>query len=366
MMILKRDTEALCDKVRIYNFYISEIFDIPKLQEIGIVNIIKGRKIYIPVNKEDEISSVCIKENEYFDNLIYAVGIDGHVFSEMELSVPDDEKYHNLNCMRLEEYQLRLEEIKDFLLKEYGIVIRFEDSKFKTMEINKTIILNDEFLKYQRPIKTIMYLFPKKLRLKEHDYFSEDQNTEKNFKRSIETFMKDSGKQGITIKFYDKKKQLESKYKIYLPFECLRFEITLKKPSKIRKNLGTNKVFELTDEKLNLYFRKFIDENIRKPMELYQKQMKSNLRRILKKYYSPSSHTWSRDILLQISGQELEKGVPLMFDISNLLNEIDVLKLGSKQKKYSVKQRFICICREELQIYMQEDGKRCYELLTKL
>lgn len=67
-MILKRDTEALCDKVRIYNFYISEIFDIPKLQEIGIVNIIKGRKIYIPVNKEDEISSVCIKENEYFDN----------------------------------------------------------------------------------------------------------------------------------------------------------------------------------------------------------------------------------------------------------------------------------------------------------
>lgn len=55
-----------------------------------------------------------------------------------------------------------------------------------------------------------------------------------------------------------------------------------------------------------------------------------------------------------------------MFDISNLLNEIDVLKLGSKQKKYSVKQRFICICREELQIYMQEDGKRCYELLTKL
>ena len=94
--------------------------------------------------------------------------------------------------------------------------------------------------------------------------------------------------------------------------------------------------------------------------------MKSNLRRILKKYYSPSSHTWSRDILLQISGQELEKGVPLMFDISNLLNEIDVLKLCSKQKKYSVKQRFICICREELQIYMQEDGNRCYELLTKL
>lgn len=365
-MILKRDTEVLCDKIKIYNFFISEILDIPKLQGMGVVNVIKGRKIYILVNKKDEISSVCIKENEYFDNLIYAVGIDGHVFSEMELSVPDDDKYHNLNCMSLKEYQIRLQEIKDFLLKEYGIVVRFEDSKFKTMEINKTIILTDEFSKYQRPIKTIMYLFPGKLRLKENDYFSEDKNTEKNFKRSIETFMKDSGKQGITIKFYDKKKQLENKYKIYLPFECLRFEITLKKPSKIRKDLGTNKVFELTDEKLNVYFRKFIDENIRKPMELYQKQMKSNLRRILKKYYSPSSHTWSRDILLQISGQELEKGVPFMFDVINLLNELDVLKLGSKQKKYSVKQRFISICREELRIYMNEDGKRCYELLTKL
>lgn len=55
-----------------------------------------------------------------------------------------------------------------------------------------------------------------------------------------------------------------------------------------------------------------------------------------------------------------------MFDVINLLNELDVLKLGSKQKKYSVKQRFISICREELRIYMNEDGKRCYELLTKL
>lgn len=56
----------------------------------------------------------------------------------MELSIPDD-GYHNLNCLTLTEYRVRIALAKQFLLDGYGISVCFDNLKFRTIELNKTI-----------------------------------------------------------------------------------------------------------------------------------------------------------------------------------------------------------------------------------
>jgi len=248
-MELLSDNEALIDKVYINGFDVLSIESTEKSVE-------RGAKLTKVVDKQKnnttvEHDSITIGKTDLFDVFKCSTIFLNQFFVHLELSIIDD-GYHNLNCINADGLRDRLDQIKEFLNTEYGITVDFNNAKLKKMEINKTIVLSHPFEDYQRPLTLMMSLFPKALRLKsETDYIRK----EKLFlKRSIKTYYDTSGKDGITIKIYDKKEQLKVVHKIQVSQNYLRFELVLNAESKIKNTLGTNAVSEITDKAINNYF----------------------------------------------------------------------------------------------------------------
>lgn len=57
--------------------------------------------------------------------------------------------------------------------------------------------------------------------------------------------------------------------------------------------------------------------------------------KILRQHYKPGSHTWVRDVLLEVCDTELSNGIPLVLDVDEIISQLDCLKLLSKQCKYN-------------------------------
>ena len=60
----------------------------------------------------------------------------------------------------------------------------------------------------------------------------------------------------------------------------------------------------------------------------------------MRQHYKPGSHTWVRDVLLEVCDTELSNGIPLVLDVDEIISQLDCLKLLSKQCKYNAKKQF--------------------------
>ena len=116
---LTNSKSALLDKISVYNFYVHSISDVNGLITTGIVTIRQQPSNYIVLDDGSKISSVEITQTDYFDHFLFCVSRKGRLYSSMELSVPDD-GFHNLNCLTLTEYRVRIALAKQFLLNEYA------------------------------------------------------------------------------------------------------------------------------------------------------------------------------------------------------------------------------------------------------
>jgi len=367
-MELKRDNVALLDKICVYNFQISKVENYDYLLEAGIIIVKEKQKNYIEIaGPRQYISSIRIKKTKYFDSFLYEVGKDGHPYGRMEMSV-DDAVYHNLNCFTTIEYVEKLKEAKIYLKDEYGIIVNMGECKYKSIEINKTIVINHKFSEYVRTIRLMMYLLPNRLRLREVEYMSESLHPYKasDYKMFPETYAKISrGKEKrLEIKIYDKTKQLE-RYKITVCHNFLRCEITLN-GSKIQEVLGDNGVYNVTDSVINNYFNSFIEQNFILEYEKYCEKRDREIRKILRQHYKPGSHTWVRDVLLEVCDTELSNGIPLVLDVDEIISQLDCLKLLSKQCKYNAKKQFQTVCREKCPTLDDGDSEKLSEIENKL
>ena len=242
------------------------------------------------------------------------------------------------------------------------------ECKYKSIEINKTIVINHKFSEYVRTIRLMMYLLPNRLRLREVEYMSESLHPYKasDYKMFPETYAKISrGKEKrLEIKIYDKTKQLE-RYKITVCHNFLRCEITLN-GSKIQEVLGDNGVYNVTDSVINNYFNSFIEQNFILEYEKYCEKRDRGIRKILRQHYKPGSHTWVRDVLLEVCDTELSNGIPLVLDVDEIISQLDCLKLLSKQCKYNAKKQFQTVCREKCPTLDDGDSEKLSEIENKL
>lgn len=371
-MELRKDTEALLDQVQIYNFGIRDFCDFKALQEAGIIVVKENAKFYITTESGKRYSSIHIKdESGMFIELTYAISFEGQAGGTIIMTVPDD-GYHNLNCLTPEEYRDRIAELQRYLMDRYGIIADFTYVGYRQLEINRTIVLNGMYEEYQRPLTLMTYLFPGTLRLKgEQDYSAIDQPARKaaDMKRSKQTYVKSSGdgKKGLTVKIYDKSRELLEVCKISVNYNYLRFELTLRSPQKIKDCLGTNKVCELSEEDIDRYFTDFIRTNVVVPYEKQKEKRDRYLRLTVKRNYQPLSRTWVRDTLLQISNQEIENGgIPVMLDVEELIPILSDLKMTGKKARYNAKCHFREVCREKIPAYANRDDLKYEELLNKL
>lgn len=67
----------------------------------------------------------------------------------------------NLQNKTVAEYQRMIKWIFQYLHDEYGVTVNFQNFKFSEMEINCTFELKEEFYKYHRVLRLMMYNLPK-------------------------------------------------------------------------------------------------------------------------------------------------------------------------------------------------------------
>lgn len=376
IMELKNTTNALLDKVVIYNFTVINIFRIEKLIDTGIVirkefspKITKDQERYLMTENGDFYNSIKISKTEFFDSFNYSKGNNKHIFAELQLSVSDG-LFHNLNCLTAAEYLERLNDVQNFLEKEYGIIADFSLAKYKYVEINKTLILNDSFILYERPIILMMHLLPGTLRLKNDLDCTPNKHKNKNkaeINHHIQTFSKSSGKRGITLIIYDKSDQLITEYMIEISHNFLRYEIKLNSADKIISILGTNFVHQISDQSINEYFSSFIQKNVIRPYARESISRAAKVKHLLRTCYKKGSRTWVRSVLSHIANAELSnRGIPIILDIEEILPLLDDIKFANRQAKHRAKKMFINISCREYSVFAKRDDVRYLELMEKL
>ena len=365
-MELKNCQDALVDKICLYNFSIPEIDDLDKLKKMGIVSVLEDQQRYLTLKSGEYFSMMKIEKTEFFDDMIYTVG-KYEVYGRLEMSVTDD-GYHNLNCFTIDQYKEKIFDTMFFLKEQYGITVDFEYLKIKSIEINKTIVLERPFEEYQNAITLLMYLLPGNLRLRENDYYDSDghdRNVE-TYRRTIDTYLKSSGKNGITVKIYDKTKQLFERFEIIVCFQYLRYEITLKSQQSVCRALETNIIWDLSDKEINNYFMRFQEKNVNRVYLKHCQKRDVKLRQILKEYYVPKSKTWTREVMVRIREGMLHANVLYMLDIEDLVEQVGCLRNITIQQRYEIKKRFRQLNEKQNSVFCEKNNEKIFELLNKL
>ena len=112
-----------------------------------------------------------------------------------------------------------------------------------------------------------------------------------------------------------------------------------------------------------------IHENVEIPYNRYSIRRSIALKKVLKAHYAPGSRTWVRDVLLELSASENRTLLPLLLDISELVDLLTapkVIHFSCKQTRHAAKKRFLETVQKKTPIFCQHDDVKYQELLSKL
>ena len=362
---------VLIDKICFYNIFITGISDFSALCKKEIITCRVNQKNSIVLRGAQPFSFLHIKKNDFFDDFQYGISPNGKVYSVLEVSVQNMalDAYGiltdcNLNCDSVKEVKRAVKRIQANLFDIYGLTADMSFVRIKSIELNRTVPLeNGSFDTYRRPIMLMMHMFSGKLRLSheaEHSFCPSPQSDKK-----MQTVERDSGKRGVRFKAYDKSAQLATE-NIPTVTTYLRFEVTLKSPSKVKEKLGTNFLEELDDHAIARYFDDLFKIYWEPEYQKWNLESKKYLQHILKEKYEAGSRTWTKDVMLAIYDNEQRTQIPKMLALDALIEELHVLPFRRPQDRYNAKQSFSKVCASITSIYQEGDDRRLQELIQKL
>lgn len=351
--ILINSNDALIDKVILYNFTVEDVYDLTELELQGLASVEKQSNLYAETNTGKKYNHIHIPKCGLFDDFFYGRSpLTTEFFGKLEISVNRDQ-YHNLNCLSVNELMTRVNDIERYLADELGILVNFDNIKMKKMELNKTSELDENYNEYGRILNTIISLLPRRLS-KKRAYF-EDNITNTLY----------SGNSSEVLKIYNKTAQLNKEYNTNLKKNYIRFEVTLNNESgKIKKVFGSDILWNLTDEKINKYFDKFVEDNIITPYRKHQKFISKTVSKLLSNEYQKSNHKWVENVLLYISNFEIENKLPLLFDIEDIKPLLANLHLKNRSTKHYIYKRFEKKA-QEYSHFLSNNNKEKYEEIIK-
>lgn len=361
---------AMIDKLTLSGVAIQEISDPDDLDKRGILCNGKSKmKYYTKSGKE--FTSLSIKD-DFFGKLKAGVNYGtGGLYSRLATSVKNG-FCSNLVCNTMNDYKNQIEETKNYLIGKYGIYAGFENAIVNSIEINRTFPIESGISHYKRPIELIAWNVPGKRRMSLVQDFK--RKTESGFK--TETFVITSkkiqknkcektkkSKQYEELIFYDKTKQLEKI--IFLSEVYMRFEIKITGAAKIKKMIGTNKFYEITDQNINEFFNSEIMELIIDPYAAWKEKRDRNLLKLLKSQRS-EKHDWVVNTLLVLANEELKNGVPFILDVAEIIPLIDKMGIKDPQRRYRIRENFKNQAKRKADIFCNNDDQKLQELLHKL
>lgn len=268
-----------------------------------------------------------------------------------------DTSQGNLQNMTALEYKTKVQEIIKYIKNKYGIQIDDTNIKVNEIEINCTFHIEDQFRKYHRVLRLMMYNLPKNFK-KLAEYGKVDN---KNKRIATETFYR--GNDSILLKIYDKTQQLNQKKVCDIQENLMRIEFVLRKSAKIKSVFGSNYLKDITDDKINQYFiTQFIKviENRYRQWEIENKKYLSDM--IIQNKLA-SKKCWKSNLLRECGNREQIDQIPVLLDISHLLLEI---KKMDKYGHYLRDKRGVLAQCQHNDVYLQKDGEKVEEIFKKV
>lgn len=295
-------------------------------------------------------------------NFQYKKRTDGKSRATCSLQLLATNNGNNLQNLTVQNYKKRVSEAFRLITQEYGIVLDYSQAKIKSLEVNATFRLQDDFGKYEKIILMMIRNVPQVYKdkrsnsLKYHVW----REATKNYDR-LETVL--AKNQSIELKIYNKLKQLKDTGAMLDIAEnnVMRIEYTFKNASTLKSRFGANDVNALSDEALISMFKWYFNRDIVKPWEKWQKNNKHALCHIASKYMQSGSD-WKQNFFRECREFESTHGLPVLFDVNDMQ---PVFRLLDKSKNANRKfQRFKKSARYEKDL--NGNTKRMQEVINRV
>ena len=327
---------------------------------------------------EEKVSIECSGENLYYlkdghafsrlkivDNYMFGVCtvymkcMNGtrFVYASMDISI-GTVRETNFQNQTMEEFKLRLDTIREYLVNKYGVVADFMQATFKNLEINVTLPLKHKFKEYHRVFNLMMYNVVLRNSKPTLEFKAENK---KNAEQEVTGICKKNN--CLEVKIYDKARQLREQNKADLLGEYMRLEITLLTTRKIREVFGTNRVYQITNKMIEQYFEKQCRKLLIKPYEKWKEKNREQLKKIMEEHRGKSERNWKANLLKQCSNLEQKNLLPVLLDIDDLLQ---IMKETDSHGNYQRDKRSLLQQAELYTVYLNHDSRKFEEIFSKL
>ena len=277
-------------------------------------------------------------------------------YSRMDIVI-GNKSQGNLQNMTVAEYQRMIKRIFQYLYEEYGITVNLQNLKFSEMEINCTFELKEEFYKYHRVLRLMMFNLPKSF--KKLGQISGINKKEQRLES--ETYYR--GNSSTEVKIYDKKKHLEQTIQFRLKENIMRIEFILKKSQKIKEVFKSTLVSDLTDEKINQFYYQQFTRLFEKPYRKWQIKNGNQLKNMIPYHKGKNKRYWKSNLLRECSNKEQLDQIPLLLDVKDLLAQAKALdKDGHYQR---VAKGILEQCNYN-DVYLQNDSDKAEEIIIRV
>lgn len=305
------------DKHNTGSFFIPREHDFEKLFshdniKINTNPLSKKMKLYDENTGEAfEFQCITINKDERFETLHLGVKKVGHGLKEyatLNVFIEDDDNEDgtaNLIPLSQSEVIEKQKELLKYIREKYGLNLGYEKSKYKFMEINKTIELNEDVENYHEVLEFIRLVAPAKYKRKTED-------TDKYNEINLISLQNNS----VKIKIYNKTKQLKEYKGIEVDKFYMRIEICLKDSRKIQNAFGTTMIEEITDEMMLEYYMRTVKADIFDRVESQLKKSEKELKKELKMQKKEDAKKYPKMFLIGACGLRYGKTkIPLVLDL---------------------------------------------------
>ena len=327
---------------------------------------------------EEKVSIECSGENLYYlkdghafsrlkivDNYMFGVCtvymkcMNGtrFVYASMDISI-GTVRETNFQNQTMEEFKLRLDTIREYLVNKYGVVADFMQATFRNLEINVTLPLKHKFKEYHRVFNLMMYNVVLRNSKPTLEFKAENK---KNAEQEVTGICKKNN--CLEVKIYDKARQLREQNKADLLGEYMRLEITLLTTRKIREVFGTNRVYQITNKMIEQYFEKQCRKLLIKPYEKWKEKNREQLKKIMEEHRGKSERNWKANLLKQCSNLEQKNLLPVLLDIDDLLQ---IMKETDRHGNCQRDKRSLLQQAELYTVYLNHDSRKFEEIFSKL
>lgn len=357
-----RENVVLIDKVVFGNIRIKNIEDMNKLARQGLLEVNEKNRVRYITESGQEFTRIHIKSDGVIDRLVAGTKILGNQrtdFCVVDASIGNEET-GNLCCYDVEQYADYLLRMQSHLKDQYGIEADVSRVTLKKIEINRTFRLNGDFDSYGRVLVLLMANLPCTFK-NQMEYMDKDGNV-----RKTESYYAKTGKKRyMEFTIYNKSKSVEKS--IILTEEYMRVEIRLVGSEKIKKSLGTNRFYEITDELINQYFDAQIQKMIVKPCEKWAKERDKFILSVMREQLEKNRRHWQVETLCCLLDEEVRRRRPVLLDISELISIVDkAMKIEDRRQRYKAKSGFRKRAERYATAYCQNDHLKLQEIVAKL